>query len=582
MTFVKEFERQYIPKNFKPTDWESLKPYADDLLTREWQSVNDYQAWLEDWDELNIVMSEKGSWLYIHTSVDTENKQAEEAYNDWIGKVETEKSVVENKLNKRMVSSPFNDEVAMRDEGFSLTLKRVCGEIDLFREANVPLIAKDQELSLEFGKTTGAMSVVIDGEEKTMEAAGAILEGPDRSKREEAWKKTAERRYQDKDKMDDVFERLVKIRHQIALNAGEKNYRDYKFKEYQRFDYTAQDCFDFHESIETAVLPIAKRMMQQRQQSMGLNILRPWDLECDPLGRPAIVAFRDSAELITKGIQVLDGTAPFAADTLRRMQEKGLLDLDARKGKATNGYNMSLMETRSAFMFTNQVGKVDDLITFLHEGGHATHDLLCSSLNDYSYQNYPIEIAEVASMSMELLTQDQWNIFMPDEEECARAKYDHLERIVNFLPYMAKVDAFQHAIYENPDLSKEKRHDVWEGLNKRFSYADVDMSGINPDYERTAWQKKMHIYEVPLYYVEYGIAQLGALQIWRNSKQDKKQAIGQYKNALSLGYSKPLPKLFETAGVKFDFSKNMVTDLMGFVGEEMDKLAPLAFKPKPV
>ena len=571
MSDIKEYERRYIAKDLKVKTWEDLAPYAEDLRTRAWADEAAYRRWLEDWDEFGVVSAEESCWRYIRISVDTENEADKNAYNDWVNKVQTQLGVLENDLSKRMIASPFNDSV--KEQGFSLLLKRSKAGIALFREANVPLLAKEQELGAQYGEIAGAQTVEIDGKTMTIAQAGTRMEWPDRAKREEAWQLLNARRYQDKGKFDALYDEMVALRHQIALNADEKNYRDYKFKDYQRFDYTAQDCFDFHEAIEKAVVPIVAEMARKRKQDMGLDTLRPWDLKCDVKNRPAIIAFKDSKELIDKTIQMLDATAPFSADTLRRMREKNLLDLDSRKGKAPGGYNSGLPETRSSFMFTNQAQTVRDMETVVHEAGHATHDRLSSVQSLNAYQLYPMELAEVASMSLELLTHDQWHVFFPDEETLNRAKYNHLKSIIEFFPNMARIDAFQHAVYENPALTVEQRHDVWEKLQHRFGSNTVDWTGLNDDYLRTSWQGILHIFEVPFYYVEYGIAQLGALQIWRNYKQDKKQAIEQYREALSLGYTKSIPETYKTAGISFDFSVKMLTELMDFVRTEMEKVA---------
>lgn len=570
MSDVIEFQRRFIAKDLKVGTWDDVKSYAEDLKTREWKNATDYRRWLEDWDEFGVVTGEEGCWRYIRITIDTESEDYKNAYQSWINDVSTQLSVLENELSKRMIASPFNDQII--EQGFELLLKRTKAGIELFRDENVALQAKEAEKSAEYGEISAMQTIELDGKTLTLQQAGTRMEWPDRAKREETWHAVNMRRYQDKEKFDHLYDELVANRHQIALNAGEKNFRDYQFKAYQRFDYTAKECFAFHEAIEKAVMPIVSTLTKKRKADMGVEQLRPWDLKVDVKNRPAIIAFKDSHDLVDKTIQMLDNTAPFAADTVRRMKAKNLLDLDSRKGKAPGGYNSGLPETRSSFMFTNQAQTARDMETAVHEAGHATHDRLASAQSLYAYQHYPMELAELASMSMELLTHDQWNIFFKDEEECARVRYNHLKSIIEFFPQMAKIDAYQHAIYENPTLTPEQRHDVWEKLQHRFSTNEVDWSGLNNDYLRTSWHGILHIFEVPFYYVEYGIAQLGALQIWRNYKQDKKQAIEQYKNALSLGYTRSIPETYTAAGVKFDFSVDMIKDLMGFVQSEMEKL----------
>lgn len=570
MLQVKEFERRYFPKNFKITAWADLKPYADDLLNREWSDAASYRKWLEDSDEFGIVCNEEYYGRYTRMTCNTESKELQEAYQNWVSTIATELSLLGNALSKRFVASPYND--AIKDQGFDLLLKRTRVGIELFRDENVPISAKEQELAAQYGEINGAMTVTLDGETLTLAQAAKRLEWSDRTKREEAWHAFMGRRYQDKDKLDILFDDLLKLRVQIAKNAEFENYRDYKFKELQRFDYTPKEALQFHDAIEKSILPLVKDIQLKRQKDMGLEGLRPWDLKCDPLGRPALIAFENSDDLVAKTIKMLDVTAPFASEVLCRMKEKNMLDLDSRKGKAPGGYNVGFPEKRCPFMFMNHAQSLRDVVTCVHETGHAAHDHLTFDMDLYGYKSYPMEVAELASMSLELLTHDQWHVFFPNEDECRRARYTHLKDIIEFFPHMARIDAFQHQLYLNPNATAEQRHDMFDTQVKRFGTGLIDWTDLENDYSRTSWQAQLHIYEVPFYYIEYGIAQLGALQVWRNYKQDKKQAVEQYKNALALGYTKSIPEIYETAGIKFDFSAEMIKDLMDFVGKEMKEL----------
>lgn len=567
------FERRFLPRDLVVNTWDDIAPFIDDLKSRSWSDLGAYRTWIRDWDEVSVVMGEHAARLYIEKSRFSQDKKIQDAFQNWVENVAPHVDLADNELNKRFLASPFNDKIT--DDGFALLLKRSRAADALFREENIELGTADMLLANEYGEVASAQTITLDGEVMKPSKASPRLEWADRAKREEAWRAIAGAWVADKDKLDDIFDRMVKNRHLMALNAGEKNYRDYKFKELQRFDYTPNDAKKFHDAIEKSVMPLVRDMYKKRAADMGLEKLRPWDLSCDPHGRPAIVAFRDTAELISKSIAMLDGTVKKAADTLRRMQAKGTLDLEARMGKENGGYNIGLPESRVSFMFMNHAGTADDVQTIAHESGHALHDMLAGDLELSDYHSYPMELAEVASMSMELFTHDQWDIFYNDPETCRRAKQDHLNGIIEFLPRMAAIDAFQHGVYENPDMTPAQRHDLWMETNKRFGAGDIiDHSGLDPDVRRASWHRTLHIFEVPFYYIEYGIAQLGALQMWRNYKQNKDMAIAGYEKMLALGYTRSVPDTYAAGGIKFDFSANMIDDLMQFVRKEIDALQP--------
>lgn len=561
--------RKFLPQDLTINTWADIKSFADDLLSREWSSLGDFEKWLLDWSELQDVLDEEGTWRAIRPTLNTADKQAEQAYNDFLEQVSAEYDKFSNALQSRILESDYARQ--FQQPGFPMLLKRLRAEQEIYREENTALIIEDSSKNIKANQIKGAMSVELDGEKLTLQQAGARLEWADRQKREEAWLASSARRYQDKDALDAAFSELIPIRHQIAQNAGFENYRDYMFQSLQRFDYTPQDCFTFHTAIEKEVLPLVKDSLQHRAKLMGLETLKPWDGSCDPLGRPALKAFETSDELVEKSLLALNDIDPVFYETLNDMKRRGYLDLDSRDNKAPGGYNAGLRETGTSFMFYNVAGRAGDVETIMHETGHASHNTLCRHLPLHGYTVYPMEVAELASMSLELLAHDQWYRFFPKEEDQNRVRYNHLSGIIGFFLHMSKIDAFQHSVYENPQMGVEDRHDLFDGLQKRFSPGVVDWTGFE-QYRRTAWHAQGHIFEVPFYYIEYGIAQLGALQVWRNYKQDKKQALAQYKNALALGYTKSIPEIYETAGIKFDFSAGMLKELMAFVQKEMAAL----------
>lgn len=569
MIDIKPLERKFVSKDLSINTWADLKPYADDLLNRDLNSLESFEQWLQDANELEVVMGEDFAWRVIKPTLNTADGMAEQSYNDWMNLIQPEATIFDDKMRRKALVSPYTDQ--FKQTGFALLKKRWNESNKLFREENIPLQTEEGIKGVASNKIKGAMTVELDGETLTLQQAGARLEWQDRTKREEAWRAVRERMIQDKDALDANISELVPLRHKIAQNAGFANYRDYKFKSLQRFDYTPTDCFRFHDAIESEILPLLKQTHGQRAKSMELNILKPWDLGCDPLGRTALKAFATAEELIEKGIAGLAAINQDLADTVIRMHQHKYLDLESRPNKAPGGYNIALPESKTSFMFYNVVGRASDVDVFVHEAGHAAHNYLMRDLSLEHYKAYPMEVAELASMSLELLAHDELYRFFPDEGDLHRAQYDHLASIVGFFPHMARVDAFQHKLYEHPEMTAEQRHDVWEKLQDRYDTDWVDWSEFK-EYRRTAWHSQGHIFEVPFYYIEYGIAQLGALQVWRNYKTDKKQALAQYKAALALGYTKSIPDIYETAGIKFDFSAATIKELMAFVQKEMAKL----------
>jgi oligoendopeptidase F len=569
MLNVQPITRKFIPENVQINTWDDLQPFAKDLETREINTLADYQRFLEDQDEFGRILSEDFAWRYIKMTCNTADKKIEEAYHYAIEHIGPKASELDDVINRKMAESPFAKEV--KDIGFSLALKGIQSAIELFRPENIPLYTQAEQLSAEAVKLKGAMTVTLDGEEMTLQKAGDRLFWTDRAKREESWKATSGRRYQDVEKLDEVFAGLVKTRTQIAANAGFDNYRDYAFKSLKRYDYTAEDCLVFHDAIEKAVMPLVLEMQKDQAKGLGLEKLRPWDGAVDPQGRPPLKAFKSEADLVEKSLKLFKDLDPIFHDTVQLMKERNQLDLGSRLNKAPGGYMYPLYASKVPFIFANATEKVDDLVTLIHEVGHAVHEILKRDLTLSMYGSYPSEVAELASMSMELLTMDQWDIFFEDPEECKRAKRDHLEKIIGFFPWMAQVDAFQHEVYLKPDLNTQDRHKIWSWIQTRFTTGMVDWTGF-ADWHETLWHRQGHIFENPFYYIEYGIAQLGALQVWRNFKQDKQKALEQYKAALALGYTKSIPEIYETAGIKFDFSAEMLKELMAFVQEELNKL----------
>jgi len=561
-------ERHFLPGDFVLTDWKGLEPYLQDLEERVLDSKQALEKWLRDSSELEAVISEDSSWRQIRMTCDTENKELEEAFRYFVMEIQPNIQPYADRLNRKLVECPFTSELDQHQ--FFTYIRAVKKKIELFREENIPIQAELSVLAQQYGMIAGKMTVTLDGKEYTLQQAAKFLENPQREVREDAYRKIQERRLEDKDTLNELYSGLVTKRHQIALNAGFANYRDYKFEDLGRFDYTKEDCFHFHDAVKEYVLPLVNRIHEQKKKKLGVDSLRPWDTEAEPIGTEPLRPFKDGAELITKTIECFDKLNPFFGDCLRTMRSMGRFDLESRKGKAPGGYNCPLAETGAPFIFMNAAGQMGDLTTMVHEGGHAIHSFLSHPLELSAFKEYPMEIAEVASMSMELFSMDHWDLFFT-KNDLARARRHQLERVITIFPWIATIDKFQHWVYENPAHSLEERKAKWLEILKEFSSQVVDWQGLE-QYRPFSWQRQLHLFEVPFYYIEYGIAQLGAIGLWKQYKENKQKALNNYMTALSLGGTRTLPELYDAAHLRFNFSKEHIKQLMEFVSTELEQI----------
>lgn len=566
---IQKLKHSFLPEHFSLTDWATLEPYFIQLRDKEINSVQDLEQWLKDMSEMEAFISEDACWRQVRMTCDTENKTLEEAFNFFFMEIQPKIQPYADILNKKLVECPFTKE--LDQEKYFTYLRSVKKSIDLFREANIPLQAEAAVLQQQYGSIAGKMMIEQDGQEYTLQQAGKFLESEDRNVRETVYKKIAERRLVDKDPLNDLFSKLVALRHQVALNAGFSNYRDYKFAEMGRFDYTPASCFQFHEAVKKEVVPLVNQIYQEQQKRLGLDSMRPWDTEAEPAGIEPLRPFTDGRDLLDKSIKCLDALNPFFGDCLRKMDALNHLDLDSRKGKAPGGYNMPLAESGAPFIFMNAASQMSDLTTMVHEGGHAIHSFLAHGLELTGFKEYPTEMAEVASMSMELFTMDHWDVFFDNEEEMKRAKRHQLERVITIFPWIATIDKFQHWVYENPGHTIEERKENWLRILNEFATSAIDYSGLEA-FRSYNWQRQLHLFEVPFYYIEYGIAQLGAIGMWKQYRDNPQKALENYMKGLSLGGTKTLPELYSAAGIEFDFSPEKISELMIFVKNELEKL----------
>ncbi len=564
---IRKLPRQYLPEDFAVTNWEALEPYFRELLERPLASRPDLEKWLKDMSEMEAVLSEDACWRQIRMTCDTENKSLEEAFVFFVTELQPKIQPYADKLNRKLVESPFTQE--LDQQKYFTYLRSVRKSIDLFREENIPLQSELGVLQQQFGVISGKMTVEVNGQEYTLQQAAKMLESPDRDLREMVYRKINERRLQDKDTLNELYTKLIGLRHQVAKNAGFENYRDYKFKELGRFDYNKEDCFQFHEAVKLHILPLVNTIYGKKKKKLGLDRLRPWDLEAEPAGVQPLNPFKTGSELLEKTIRCFEQLRPFFADCLRKMNEMKRFDLESRKGKAPGGYNCPLAETGAPFIFMNAAGQMSDVTTMVHEGGHAIHSFLAHPLELSSFKEYPMEIAEVASMSMELFSMDSWEEFFDKPEDLERAKEHQLERVITIFPWIATIDKFQHWVYEHPFHTLEERAARWKEILTEFSSDVIDFNGLE-EYRTYGWQRQLHLFEVPLYYIEYGIAQLGAIGLWMQFRENKDAALDNYMRSLSLGGTKTLPELYQAAGLVFNFSPDRIQKLMQFVKKELE------------
>lgn len=563
-------ERYFLPNDFVLSTWEDISPYFNLLLTANFNSHDDFIIWLKNRSELDAFLEENLAWRYIRMTIDTRVEEYTKSYQYFVTEIQPKLAPLDDQLNKKMLECEYLINLK-KDVAYSIYIRSVETAVSLFREENIPLEAEVNEKSQLFGSISGAQSIEFQGEMITMQKASSLLKEPEESIRKEIFEKISNRRKEDVQKLDELYSELIQVRHKIAVNAGFDNFRDYKFQSLGRFDYTKEDCFKFHESIEKCIVPITKEIQIKKLQSLGKDKFKPWDTAVDPEGKAPLKPFKTGNDLLQGTLRIFKRMDEYFYQCLVSLEEMKHLDLESKPGKAPGGYNYPLYEIGAPFIFMNAVGTHRDLITMIHEGGHAIHSFISRDLELTAFKNLPSEVAELASMSMELLTMNHWDEFYSDKSEHTRAKREHLEDILGVLPWIAQIDAFQHWVYENPSHSIEERKNHWNVLSQRFGSGLTDWTGFE-EVRDTSWQRQMHLFEVPFYYIEYGIAQLGALGIWKNSQTNYAKSIEDYKSALSLGYSKSITEIYKTAGITFDFSYQNVSTLAEFVSNELKKL----------
>ena len=545
--------------------WSQFEPFYADLsgLTITRANVGTFLA---DWTRITELADEIYNRLYVATTVNTADQAAHAALTRFLDGVFPRVQQAEQNLKSRLLAS------RVEPSDFVLPLRKMRTEAALFREANLPLLVEEQKLNTSYERIIGAQTVEWEGQELTPTRLRLVQFETDRSRREQAWRKTLSRQLRDREAINQLWQKMLALRFKLAGNADCPSFRDYRWQQMLRFDYTPDNCRTFQQAIEDAVVPAARRIYERRRKRLGVETLRPWDLEVDPQGRPPLKPFATIDQLRDGTVKVARNVSPAFGATLSTMTREGLLDLDNRKNKAPGAYCATYNAAKLPFVFLNAVGTAEDIRTLLHEGGHAFHAVETVKLPYYQQRSVGLEFAEVASMGMELLAlpwlpESRGGFFTPDE--IARTRTEQLEKLILFWPYMAVVDAFQHWVYDHPQDAREPGNcdACWGTLWQRFM-PGVDWSGLEAEMI-TGWHRKQHIHTAPFYYVEYGLAQLGAVQVWANALKDQEQAVGHYHESLKLGGTRSLPDLYATAGARFAFDAQTLGEAVALIEQQL-------------
>jgi oligoendopeptidase F len=558
------FPLRFAPEGLDAGSKHDLDLLFMDLEDRPLRAPADLERWLQDWSELASVVAEEESRRYIAHTCHTDDPETERRYLDFQNTIVPFVKPRWQHLKQKYAASPHR--TAIDPARYRVLDRAILSEIELYREENVPLETRDAELVVQWQKISGAMTVQFEGEERTIPRMMRVLDETDRRRRESAWRATAERRLKDREAIDAIYDEMVRNRDLRARQAGFPNFRDYAFREKGRFDYTPDDCRRFHDAVAEHVVPVLRRLHDERRKKLKLEVLRPWDLAVDPDGAPPLRPFAKAEELVRGVGDIFRRIDPALARIFEGVRDRGNLDLESRKGKAPGGYQCTLDAQRIPFIFMNAAGLQRDVITLLHEGGHAFHAVFARNDPLLMYRSSPTEFAEVASMGMEALGIAHLEAFYP-KAEAGRARRTWFEEIFRIFPWIATIDAFQHEVYLRPEASAADRRAMWTAQRARFKGGE-DWSGLD-EAHASSWHAQMHPFCVPFYYIEYAIAQIGALQVWRNARKDRRRALERYRSALSLGGSRPLPELFKAAGGKFGLDARTLRPLIKAVAAEL-------------
>lgn len=549
--------------------WEDIAPWYQELLDRPIADLMALERWIADRSKLEAALGEDIAWRYIDLSANSEDAGAAKRYQEVVSQILPRLAPLEHQLNEKLIQCPLRP--YLDGEKYGIFLRNILNSLELYQEKNIPLQTNIHLLTKEYTRIFAQMSIEWEGQKLTLQQGVALLEDPQAVLRERAYRQVHHRIHQDYAALEHIFDQLVVYRHRIAQQAGLPNFQTYAFRDLGRLDYSPQDCLELHRSIAVSVLPILDELYAERRTTLGLETLRPWDLQCDRSGKPPLLPFNSMEDLLHKSITCLNRVHPDFGAVIQTIHQMGFLDLESRPGKRPGGYNMPLQATRLPFLFMNATHSLADMRTLLHESGHAVHFYLSRDYDLLSARRFPPEISELAAMSMELLSMEHWEVFFDDPDELRRARLNQLENVLKVLPWIACIDDFQHWIYTHPNHSRAERRKQWLASLRRFTPACVDLSGLE-EYLEYQWHKQLHLFEVPFYYIEYGFAQLGAIALWRNYRHDPEQASKAFVAALKLGNTRSIREVYATAGISFSFDADYLQQLAAFVRAEIHAL----------
>jgi len=561
-------ETKFINPDFCITNWSTIELYFIKLNEMPLTNKKELESFLSNRSALEMALDEDQAWLYIKINVDTRDEVAKKSFDYFVDEIQPKVEVWLNKLDLKLVNS---NSMNLFENLHQIPARSLKKDIEIFREESLPIFAELQKEEQEFGSIISEISIDIDKKQLTLQQAAERLKENDREFRELVYSKISEKRVEKAEVFNELLSNMLRKRYKIAINAGYNNFRDYQHYNLGRFDYSVEDIQSFHSVIASEVYPLVEDIMSKRKAKLGLEKLKPWDLQVDVDGKKPLRPFPDTKALVQSAIDCFSSINKEFAEIFSNLDKENLLDLDSRFGKAPGGFNYPLHKSNRSFIFMNATGSMGDFETLMHEGGHAFHAYYYNHFPIIDYMDVPSEVAELASMSMELISMEHWGKVLNDKEDLKRAKRNQLEGALLVLPWIAAVDKFQHWLYVNPEHSHHERNLAWTNIYKEFSSSIINWEGAEEAFV-FAWQRQLHIFEMPFYYIEYAFAQLGAFAIWKQYLENPKETLEKYIKMLKLGYSKPIPQLYKEAGIDFSCSQEYISQLMKFVKRELEKL----------
>lgn len=558
----------FIPSDFAVKEWKSIEPYFYLLEAMPLTTEVELNQFLSYRSELEMAIDEDQAWRYIRINVDTQDENSKTEFEYFIDEIEPKVESWFNRIDRKLAASPS---MSIYEKQHVIPARSLKKNLEIFREENLTIFAELQKEEQEYGSIISEISLNIKGKVYTLQQAAELLQENDRGFREHVYCQILSKRSEKSEVFNELLSRMLRKRYQIAINAGYKNFRDYQHNNLGRFDYTVEDIYSFHQAISQEVGPLVYDILLNRKSKLGVDKLKPWDLQVDIEGKQPLRPFANTSTLIEKALECIGSVDEDFANIFRDLNKEKLLDLDSRFGKAPGGFNYPLHKSNRSFIFMNAAGSMSDFETLMHEGGHAFHAHYNNHWPLIDYMNTPAEIAELASMSMELISMEHWSTVLKDSSELKRAKSMLLEGAILVLPWIAVVDKFQHWLYKNPEHTHHERNLAWTNIYREFSSPIIDWEGVEEAFV-FAWQKQLHIFEMPFYYIEYAFAQLGAIAIWKHYRENPELTLDHYKNFMQKGYSKTIPEIYKEAGIEFSFSQEYISQLMKFIKKELDML----------